>query len=387
MISRKKALIMAILLVFVSVAGTLAFQVTLGNKVIISKNEYEELSKFYKLIYLKKEIENNYYKKVDEDKLIEGAQKGLFEGIGDPYSVYYDKKEFAKEMEDTKGSYVGVGLLIGPTDEGGIIVVAPFDGSPAAKAGIKSGDMILKVDGSEVSGKRGGTEKASSMMRGEPGTPVKLTIKRESNNKIEELDLVRAEIDIKTVKSEVLENNIGYLRISHFDEKTAKEFEDNLKGLKSKNIKSLIIDLRDNPGGLVNQSVRIADDLLEKGTVVYTKDRNGKTKYENSAPGKLIDVPIVVLVNEGTASSSEILSGALRDHNAATLIGTKTFGKGIVQAVIPLRDETGYKITVTQYFTPKGESIHKKGIKPKIEIENPDDQLKKAIEVLKEKMK
>ncbi|GFR35787.1 S41 family peptidase [Thermobrachium celere] len=364
----------------------------IGGKKLVSNEEYQFVKKFNKLISIKTILEKKYVDKIDEDKLVEGAVRGMVDGIGDPYTVFLNQKEFEELLTHTRGSYAGVGLYVGEKD-GKIIVVAPIEDTPAYRAGIQSGDYILKVNDHDVSAKE--MDKAVSMMKGKEGTKVKLTIYREGKGTLE-FELTRAIITIKTVKSDVIENDIGYIRITTFDEHTADAFNKALDNLLSKGIKGLIIDLRDNPGGLLDQCTQIADRILGEGTIVYTIDNQGKREEWKSDSNKL-NIPLVLLVNEGSASASEILSGAVRDFKAGTLIGTKTFGKGLVQEIISLPNKEGLKVTIARYYTPSGECIQGKGIEPHIKLDLPqkdkikelsykeDIQIQKAIEVLRNK--
>jgi carboxyl-terminal processing protease len=366
-----------------------------GGKRLISKDLYDFIKRYDKLLKVENLIKNNYVDKkmIDENKLIEGAINGMVDSIGDPYTVYLDKQQFEDLLTQTRGSYGGVGIVVGEK-EGKLTVIAPIEDSPAEKAGIKAGDIILKVDGKEISAKE--LEKAVSMMRGKEGTKVILTIFREGKG-VKDYELTRSIIVLKTVKSQVLKGDIGYIRITSFDENTADEFEKAFEKLQKQNIKGLVLDLRDNPGGLLDTSVAIADMILPQGTIVYTIDTNGKKDVWKSDPQN-INMPLVVLVNEGSASASEILSGAIRDFKAGTLIGTKTFGKGLVQNIIDLKDGTGLKVTIARYYTPSGECIQGKGIMPDIVYDLPkelkdkqlpideDPQIKKAIEVLMTKI-
>ncbi len=383
MISKKRAIVYGVILVLITSLITLNLELALGDKVLISKKSYEEYEKFSKVYALKKVIEENYYTKVNEKDLVDGAVKGLFEGLHDPYSQYMTEKEFEDLMEYTKGSYSGIGVIVTPGEDGLITIVSPIEDTPGYRAKLKAGDKIIKVDGKEVTAKE--MDKAIAMMKGEPGTEVIITIARGETPPFD-VKIKREEIRLKTVKSQVMDGNIGYVRITTFDEQTAADFDKNLKDLQSKNIKGLIIDLRDNPGGLLDQCKEIADEILGKGTIVYTKDNKGNKEYLKSDENK-IDMPIAVLVNKGSASASEILSGAIRDHKAGVLIGTTTFGKGLVQRVKPLKDGSGFKLTIAQYFTPNGEYIHGKGIKPHILVEKEEEQLPKALEYIKEKIK
>lgn len=366
----------------------------IGNKLIIGKANGEFINKLNKLTYVKAILEEKYVDKIDEDKLVEGAVRGMVDGIGDPYTVYFNQKEFNDYMTHTQGSYTGIGIYVGEKDDK-IVVVAPIEDTPAYRAGIKSGDIILKVNDQAVYAKN--LEKAVSMIKGKEGTKVKITIYREGIGTLD-FNIVRAKIVMKTVKSDILENNIGYIRITTFDENTSEAFDKELDGLISKGIKGLVIDLRNNPGGLLDQCVKIADRILGEGTIVYTIDKKGDKEVYTSDSKKL-DIPLVLLVNEGSASASEILSGAVRDFKAGTLIGTRTFGKGLVQKLIPLPNNEGLKVTISRYYTPSGECIQGKGIEPDIILDLPkedkereltykeDIQIQKAIEVIKNKIK
>jgi carboxyl-terminal processing protease len=382
-------LITASVLIFVPIK-------TIGGKVLVNGDDYKFFKQYEKMKPVNDIIKDNYYEKIDNPKMVEGAIKGMVSALDDPYTVFMNKKEFDELKTSTQGSFTGVGIYIGDKD-GKIVVVAPIEDSPAEKAGIKSGDIITKVNGQEVSAKE--SDKAVSMMKGKAGTKVKITIYREGVGE-KDIEVTREKIVFKTVKSEMLPDNIAYIRITTFDENTSKAFVSALDDMKSKGMKGLILDLRDNPGGLLDECKVVADKLLGKGTIVYTLDKDGKKEVLESDEDK-INVPLVVLTNGGTASASEIVSGAVRDHKAGTLIGTTTFGKGLVQTVIPLIDGTGIKVTTARYYTPSGECIQKKGIKPDIEVPLPDNlkdkpiselnraedvQLKKAIEVIKTKM-
>ncbi len=388
MISKKKAAIVAVLLIVMTFGFTNIFNVTIGDKVIISKSDYEEFQKLSKVRFLKDRIQDEFYQDVKEENLITAMERGIFDGLDDPYSQYYTKDEFQDLMEMTSGSYVGVGIVVSPGEDGFITVVAPIEDTPAEKAGILPGDKITKVDNIKYSAKE--MDKAISIIKGEPGKDVVLSIIRENKPEFA-ITIKREQILIKSVKSEMIDE-IGYMRISSFDERTGEEFDENLRSLKKNNPKGLIIDLRDNPGGLLDQVKEVADSILGESTIVYTEDRAGNRKYLKSNSSGALDIPLVILVNENSASASEILAGAVRDNKAGTLVGNTTFGKGLVQNVVPLKDGSGYKITMAQYFTPSGEYINEKGITPDYLVEFKEDdtedvQLNKALEVIREKNK
>ena len=375
--SKKKSFIRAIILVIVTIICTNIVQIFVLDGVFISRDLYE---KYQKLMALEKSVEEDYYQEVDVDKLILGAEKGLIQALDDPYSEYYTVEEFTLLKEQTQGSFVGIGIYMTGNDKDNIVVQSVIKNYPAEKSGLKSGDIILKVDGEEV--KASESSKASSKIKGKAGTSVTLTIQR--GEKQFDVTVKREEIVIESVHSEVKEDDIGYIEITSFDKNTYNEFKEAVTSLQKKNVKSLIIDLRDNPGGLLDVCVDIADYLLGEGIIVYTKDNNGDTKYYKS-DDKKVDLPIVVLINENSASASEILTAAIVDNKAGIAVGTTSYGKGLVQSVKEFKDGTGYKLTTAQYYTPNGNYINKQGIKPDIEEKDKNKQLSKAIEYIKGK--
>ena len=380
-------LVIAILIGALAMGGTV-FLVgyASGGYVAITHDEYQNYKlmkeKFGKFAELEKYIQDNYYVPVDDKKLMEGAYKGLFWGIGDPYSAYLTPAEYSDIMITTTGEYQGIGVTIEPDETGLINVVSPIDGSPADKAGIKTKDKIISVGGKPYDASS--INQAVAAMRGKPGTKVDLIVLR-GQEEIE-FNIIRANIVMESVRSQVLDGNIGYIRISSFEEKTADDFKDQLRDMELKNVKGLVIDLRDNGGGLVESSINVADQLLDEGVVTYTEDRKGKKEFYKSAAGKT-KLPYVILVNGGTASASEILTAAVKDYQAGKIVGTTTYGKGIIQSVEQLSDGAAVKLTIMQYFSPKGSVIHKVGIKPDIEVEalatdTTDKQLEKGVELL-----
>ena len=341
-------------------------------------------------------IQKYYLGDVDEDKLKEGAIKGYIDGIGDQYTEYISKDDMKEYMEDTKGNFVGIGIyMVKDEKTNKIKVLSPIKDSPAQKAGIQPGDLILSVDGEEYTGDD--LTVISTKIKGEAGSTVKLQVLRD-NQKID-FEIKRENIVVNPVEGEVLSDNIGYIEFSSFDENTAEEFKTKFEELKSKGITSLIIDLRNNGGGIVDQALKIADYIADKGsTLLYEVDKNNKEDVKKSENDPIINMPIIILTNSNTASSSEILSGALKDLGKAKIVGTKTYGKGVIQQILTLPDGSGLKITTEKYLTPNRTEINKIGIEPDEKVElssdiknvlnidkNQDTQLQKAIEMLKTK--
>lgn len=347
-----------------------------------------ELSKFRNV------IDKYYLWDVDDEKLKEGAIKGYIEGLGDPYTEYISKEDMKSYTENIMGNFVGIGIYMAKnTDVNLVEIISPIKNSPAEKAGIQPGDFIKKVNGKEYTADDLNT--ISEIIKGEEGTTVNIEILRGSETLT--FNIKRETIKVNQIEGEVLEGDIGYIQVPSFDEYTSKDFKAKFEELQRKNIKSLIIDLRNNGGGIVTEALGIADLIADKGSVLlYTVDKNNNEKTEKSSNNPIINMPIVVLVNGNTASSSEILSGALKDLGKATIIGTKTYGKGVIQNILTLNDGSGIKITSEEYQTPKRNKINKVGIEPDEVVELPetvknvlnidkseDTQLQKAIEKLK----
>jgi carboxyl-terminal processing protease len=375
---------------------TNTFEVVIGERVVVSKADYENLKDVEKLLGLKEYVKKNYVEGAKDDSLMEGAMKGVFEALGDPYSVYMSASEFKSMNESTSGNFGGIGVIVTKSEEGYITVVAPVEDTPGEKAGIKTKDKIIKVDDKDLIGME--LDKAVELIKGKPGTKVVLTISRGDVTQPMTFEITREMINQKAVKSEVKESNVGYIRINSFDSDADKDFKRELTSLKAKKIKGLILDLRQNPGGYVSSCLEIADEILGDGMVVYTEDINKNRQVYNSKAGGL-GVPLVILVDGGSASASEILAGAVKDRNAGLLIGEKTFGKGLVQSVESLKDGSGFKLTTQKYYTPNGISINKIGIEPNIEVkpmevkegQKPEDikdlQLERAMEEILKQIK
>lgn len=347
-----------------------------------------------KLSYLKKLIDETYLHDVKEKNLNEGIYKGYVEGLGDQYSAYYDKKETKELTESLDGSFSGIGAVMTQDASSGVITITRvYDDSPAKKAGIKTGDILYRVEEKTVTGKD--LDKVVSWIKGKKGTKVNLTLLRGTNSDKIKVTATRDVINVETVKYKVLENQIGYISISVFDSVTGAQFAKALKQLQKKNIEGLVVDLRNNPGGSLSTVCDILDSILPKGLIVYTKDKNGKKEEYTSDEKHRLNLPMSVLVNGQSASASEIFAGAVQDYGKAEIIGTQTYGKGVVQNLFDLKDGTCVKLTTSEYFTPKGRSIDGKGITPDVKIEykynakdpKADNQLDKAVSVVKDKIK
>lgn len=391
-----------IMLVFLT-----AFLTFLGTSLYIYNYVLEDGDKKYVLLpgndnleigteleRVKTVIDKYFLGEVNEEELNISAIKGYVEGLGDEYSEYYTPDELEEFYADALGNYTGIGIYMSIDTDNQIIVISPVKDSPAYKAGILPGDIIVSVDGENYNGDS--LTEASNKIKGQEGETVQLQIKR--NEEILDFSIIRENIKLNHVESKILENNIGYLEISSFDEGCADEFEEKYKELEKQGIDSLIIDLRDNPGGIVSEAIDIAEMLVDKGkTLLITVDKNNNEEITKSKQNKIVNVPIVVLVNANSASASEILSGALKDNNAATIVGTKTYGKGVMQEVLKLSDGSAIKLTTNEFFSPNRTKIHKTGIEPDVIVELPnekttilkleegeaDTQLNKAIEILK----
>lgn len=353
-----------------------------------SKQIVEKLEKYREL------IDKYYLGEIDEAKLEEGAIKGYIEGLGDPYTEYISKEDMEDYLSDTMGNFVGIGIyMVKNTEYDKIQVLSTIKDGPAEKAGIQAGDLIISVNGIAYTADEMTT--ASNNIKGEAGTKVNMEIQR--GNQIIKYELTREKVKVNPVEGKVLENNIGYIQFSSFDETTAEDFKTKFEELNKKGIKSLIIDLRNNGGGIVDEALEIADYIVEKDSVLlYEVDKNNKEKVKKAKNDPIINMPIIILTNENTASASEILAGALKDLGKAKIVGTTTYGKGVIQQILKLSDGSGLKITIEEYQTPNRNKINKVGIEPDEKVELPDSvtnifnvkeeedtQLKKAIEMLK----
>lgn len=367
-----------------------------GKKLDNTKLDYKKINKNMEAILSK--IKNEYLKDYNLKDIEEGIYKGMLASLKDPYSVYYNEKEYQQLNEHTSGEFGGVGIQVNASKGDLIEVIAPIKGTPGEKAGILPGDKISKINDKPVFSKD--LDEAIKLMRGKPGTKVKLTILRGegSDSKTLDFDITRDTISVESVHTKLLDNGIGYLQITGFQEKTAQEFAKGLKELKDKGAKKLILDLRNNPGGLLNVTMDIANILMDEKVVINVKNKSGQEQKLSTKKGK-DDILMVVLINKGSASASEVLSGALQDNGRAKIVGETSFGKGVIQNVYPFDNDgtiEGLKLTTAQFFTPNHNKIHDEGIKPdyevkikkgvtKIGVENieNDAQLQKAMELLK----
>lgn len=344
-------------------------------------------------------IDRFYMEDVDRDKMADGIYKGLLASLGDPYSCYYTADEYKALMESSSGVYCGIGATVSQNVTTGVIsIVKPFLNSPAHEAGLLPGDIVYKVNGEEVTGKD--LTEVVSRIKGEEGTSAKITIIREGKTEPMEFTIPRKTVEVPTIEYEMLDGKIGYIAVSEFDEVTAEQFRKAVDDLEKQGEKGLVIDIRNNPGGLLDTVVDMLDRMLPKGLIVYTEDKYGSREEKYSDGKEEFKKPLAVLINGNSASASEIFAGAIQDYKRGTVVGTTSFGKGIVQSIIPLFDGTAIKVTVSKYYTPNGKNIHGIGISPDVKVDlndklktqvvidkKDDNQLQKAIEVIKSKIK
>lgn len=338
-------------------------------------------------------IEKEYIGEVDEDALQTGICQGYVGALGDPYSAYYDEEQTSALMETTQGEYGGIGVVLTQNLDTGVTTASNvYEDSPAMKAGMKDGDIIYQVEGRDVSGMD--LEEISGSIKGEKGTTVEITVLRGEAGEEVTLTITRDTIQAETVKTRMLENEIGYLAISEFDSVTLEQYKEGLAELKAQGMGGLIVDLRGNPGGNLDTVCEILDLMLPKGLIVYTEDKDGNRQEFTSDAEQAVQVPLAVLVDKNSASASEIYAGAIQDYGIGQIVGTKTYGKGVVQTIYDLKDGTSLKLTVAEYFTPNGRNIDGEGITPDVEVtyqrdENDpeaDNQLDRAVETLQNEM-
>jgi len=345
-------------------------------------------------------IDDYYLNGIDNDKMKDGIYKGMVDSLGDPYTVYYNSEEYKQFTSSSSGTYSGIGVAVSQNvTTGAITIVKTFKKGSGEKEGMKPGDVIYKVEGKRIEGLE--LSKVVSMIKGEEGTFVKVTVLRDG--KEIEFNLERKKLEVDTVNYRMEDRSgkkIGYISVSEFDEVTASQFKSAISELSKEGMEGLVIDLRDNPGGLLDVTCEMLDRMIKKGLLVYTVDKYGKRVDEDATDSDSFDKPVAILVNGNSASASEVFSGAMKDYKAATLVGTKTFGKGIVQSIVPFGDGTAMKVTVSKYYTPNGVNIHGTGIEPDVVVElskdatkngkydrKYDNQLTKALDVVVDKLK
>lgn len=370
------------------------YAVTLIDKEASDTQEVLDADSEKKIKELLGQMELYYYEDIDTEELTNGLYKGLFEGLGDPYSVYYTKEEYDSMMASTSGTYCGIGAVLSQDMKTmQVTVLHVYKDTPADKAGLKDGDTILKVDDIEATSME--LSELVTNIRGDKGTKVHLEVYREGEKDKLEYDIERDKVEVPTVEYEMLENNVGYIQITEFAEPTEAQFVEAVNALQAQGMQAMIVDLRDNPGGYLSAVTEILDDILPEGITVYTEDKYGKRQNYTSDDEHRIEIPMAVLINENSASAAEIFAGAIKDYDYGTLIGTKSFGKGIVQTVKQLKDGSAIKLTTAKYYTPNGNYIHEVGIEPDVELEyeytgdtnedydkSQDNQIQKALEIL-----
>lgn len=373
-----------------------------GESEVLNQNQNIDLSKVMTNVQSLEDLINDKFLDVNDINvdLELGIYKGVMQSLGDPYSEYYSEEEFKALNEQTAGEFGGIGVEVTLNENGLIEIVAPIKGTPGDKAGLRTGDIITHIEGEAVNGYS--LNEAVTLMRGEPNTDVNITILRGTGDsqKVKDFKITRAIIEVESVHSQMLENNIGYVLLTGFQERTASDFENAVDDLISQGAKSLILDLRNNPGGLLDQTVEIADYLMDQSTVISVRYKDESQNEDIRVSDGKIDLPMVTLINGGSASASEVLSGALQDNKRSVLVGELSFGKGIIQQIYPINNngkKEGVKLTVAEFYTPNGNQIHGVGISPDYEVEIPegvtmigienleeDTQLQKAIELLTE---
>lgn len=355
----------------IGVASTLVVTGTVFasyQKMLFPKgNALSDVKTVQKLNYLEELIDKEYLDEKDESSLREGLYACLLAGLKDPYSTYYTAEQYKELNTSNEGSYVGIGAVLQKDDAGGAKIIQLYEGGPGEQVGLKKGDVIKAVDGTDVTDKE--TSDIASMVRDSEKDSVMLTIQRENEEKTRDVKVEIRDVEIQTVSHEMLSEDTGYIRISEFSEVTSDQYKKAFADLKDQGMKKLVVDLRDNPGGLLTAVCGVLRQILPEGLIVYTEDKNGKREEETCDGKNKLDMPLAVLVNGNSASASEIFAGAVKDYGIGTIVGTTTYGKGVVQTIHSLTDGSAVKITIAKYFTPKGNDINKKGINPDVEAE------------------
>lgn len=315
-----------------------------------------------KLNLIDQTLKDFYFDDIDDSNVLDNIYKAYVNAYGDKYTVYYTADEYARIQESSNGAYYGIGVVVRKNDDGTILVVEPYDGAPGKEAGMRKNDVIVTVNGESVADQD--LNSVVAKIKGDEGTTVNIGIRRDGSDDITELTVTRRKVEIKTVAYEMLDDSVGLITISEFDKVTAQQFKEAYAQLETLGMKGLVIDIRSNPGGLLNVVVDMLDEILPDGLIVYTEDKYGNRQEYNGSNPDVIDVPLAVLVNGESASASEIFAGAVQDYGAGTIIGTQTFGKGIVQTIRRMSDGSAIKYTMAKYFTPKGQDIHGHGVTP-----------------------
>jgi carboxyl-terminal processing protease len=341
-----------------------------SNGFLSNIRELKEMSDIMDLINANFVYDTENKDEINRKSLMQGALKGMIQSLNDPHSNYFSKKEMEDFKEDIKGKYAGVGMVIQKKTDEPLIVVSPIEDTPAYKAGIKPKDKIISIDGESTYNLS--SEESAKRLKGEKGSTVKIVVYREATKETKEIPLVRDTIELKYVKSKMLTNDIGYLRLTQFGENVYPDVKSALENLQKDGMKGLVLDLRSNPGGALDQSIKIASMFIKNGAIVSTKGKEGEEQISQREGNYYGNFPMTVLINGGSASASEIVAGAIKDHKRGILVGEKSFGKGSVQTLIPLPDGDGIKLTIAKYYTPSGVSIHGKGIEPDILVEEKD---------------
>lgn len=341
------------------------------QKVMFPKGSaLSDSSTVQKLNYLENLIDEEYLDKKDEDSLREGLYAGLLSGLKDPYSTYYTAEQYKELKTSNEGSYVGIGAVLQKSEDGGAQIVQLYEGGSGEQAGLKKGDVLKAVDGEDVTEKE--TSDIASMIKESDKDSVTLTILREGEEKTQDIKVEIRDVEIQTVSHEMLDDETGYIRISEFSEVTSDQYKKAFEDLEKSGMTKLVVDLRDNPGGLLDAVCGVLRQILPEGLIVYTEDKNGKREEEKCDGKNELKMPLSVLVNGNSASASEIFAGAVKDYGIGNIVGTTTYGKGVVQTIQPLNDGSAVKITIAKYYTPKGNDINKKGITPDVEAALPE---------------
>ena len=360
------------------------------NGTVLSNPAYVQ-----KLGYLEDLIDENYLGEKKEEDLAEGLYTGLIYGLGDPYSVYYTAEAYEEENSSTEGVYEGIGILMQKNTEGGVIVVECYEGGPGEKAGLLEGDIISAIDGTDITDME--TSEVSEMIKNSEKGEAVLTVHRENVEEPLEITVEIGDVELPSVFHEMLDGETGYIRITEFKGVTYEQYKNAFSDLSDQGMEKLVIDLRDNPGGLLSSVCDILNEILPEGLIVYTEDKYGNRTEETSDGENVLDLPLAVLVNENSASASEIFAGAVQDYEIGTIVGTNTYGKGVVQSIYRLNDGSAVKLTVANYYTPNGNNINEVGIQPDVEVavapevlnkdeisHEEDNQLQAALKALEE---